>query len=127
MSKLKELRLMLDEEDVDICITVRKLVSISLKEVFKDIIPDYRIRVATEKEKTQSVSSLEYGGGDYSITYKARDISVEIYFDSCCFQCPSAPIVCVFNCIQYCLFKFGISHICKPVAVFNILLPAQSI
>lgn len=55
---MKELRLMLDEEDVDICITVRKLVSVSLMEVFKDIIPDYRIRVATEKEKSQSVSTL---------------------------------------------------------------------
>ena len=55
ISKLKELRLMLDEQDSDICVTARKLVSLSLMEVFKDIIPAYRIRVVTEKEKQQTV------------------------------------------------------------------------
>ena len=46
---------MLDEQDADICVTTKKLVSLSLLEVFKDIIPSYRIREATEKEKQQSV------------------------------------------------------------------------
>lgn len=50
---LKELRLMLDEKDRDISITVRKLAAASLLEVFKDILPDYRIRAASDKEKDQ--------------------------------------------------------------------------
>lgn len=55
--KLRELRLMLEETDPELCVTVRKLVMVSLMEVFKDIIPDYRVRVATDKEKQQSVRS----------------------------------------------------------------------
>uniref|UniRef100_T1IQI0 NOC3-like protein n=1 Tax=Strigamia maritima TaxID=126957 RepID=T1IQI0_STRMM len=47
---LKELRLMMDEKDRDIFVTVRKLVSVSLLEVFKDILPDYRIRIKSDKE-----------------------------------------------------------------------------
>ena len=46
---------MLDEQDADICVTARKLVSLSLMEVFKDIIPAYRIRAVTEQEKQQTV------------------------------------------------------------------------
>ncbi len=53
--KLKELRLMLEESEPDIQITVKKLAMFSLMEIFKDIIPGYRIRVATEQEKTQPV------------------------------------------------------------------------
>nr|KAG5707619.1 hypothetical protein BaRGS_031001 [Batillaria attramentaria] len=51
--KLKELRGMLGEADPDVCLTVRKLVMVSLCEVFKDIIPGYRLRLPTEKEKEQ--------------------------------------------------------------------------
>ena len=57
ISKLKELRQMLTDNDQDLssCITVRKLVIASLLEVFKDIIPGYKIRQYTEKEKQQSM------------------------------------------------------------------------
>ncbi|ELU04426.1 hypothetical protein CAPTEDRAFT_154522 [Capitella teleta] len=51
MSKLKEMRMMLDESDPLIALSVKKLTAFSLLEVFKDILPDYRIRVATDKEK----------------------------------------------------------------------------
>ena len=47
---------MLDNQDPDVFLTVKKIAIVSLTEVFKDIIPGYRIRVATEKEKTQAVS-----------------------------------------------------------------------
>lgn len=53
MKSLKELRLMMDDKDRDIFLTIRKLVAVSLLEVFKDILPSYRIRVMTEKEKEQ--------------------------------------------------------------------------
>ncbi|XP_064630556.1 nucleolar complex protein 3 homolog [Lineus longissimus] len=53
VTKLRELRGLMDEPDSDIFITIRKYAMISLMEIFKDILPDYRIRVQTEKEKEQ--------------------------------------------------------------------------
>uniref|UniRef100_A0A8C9SRY9 Nucleolar complex protein 3 homolog n=1 Tax=Scleropages formosus TaxID=113540 RepID=A0A8C9SRY9_SCLFO len=55
MKKLKELRSILMETDPSVAVTVRKLVMISLMEVFKDIVPSYRIRPLTEEEKATKV------------------------------------------------------------------------
>lgn len=44
IKKLKELRSMLMEQDPDVAVTVRKLVIVSLMELFKDITPSYKIR-----------------------------------------------------------------------------------
>ncbi|KAL6031129.1 hypothetical protein STEG23_024745 [Scotinomys teguina] len=53
--KLKELRSMLTEQDPDVAVTVRKLVIISLMELFKDITPSYKIRPLTEAEKSVKI------------------------------------------------------------------------
>ncbi|KAL0984147.1 hypothetical protein UPYG_G00137690 [Umbra pygmaea] len=55
IKKLKELRAMLMETDPFVAVTVRKLVMVSLLEVFKDIVPSYRIRPLTETEKSTRV------------------------------------------------------------------------
>ncbi|XP_061087385.1 nucleolar complex protein 3 homolog [Conger conger] len=55
IKKLKELRSMLMETDPCVAVTVRKLVMVSLMEVFKDIVPAYRIRPLTEEEKSTKV------------------------------------------------------------------------
>ncbi|KAF4085340.1 hypothetical protein AMELA_G00116990, partial [Ameiurus melas] len=55
IKKLKELRAMLMETDPCVAVTVRKLVMVSLMEIFKDIVPSYRIRPLTEAEKTTKV------------------------------------------------------------------------
>ncbi|XP_053307256.1 nucleolar complex protein 3 homolog [Spea bombifrons] len=55
IKKLKELRSMLMEQDPTVAVTVRKLVLISLMEVFKDIAPAYKIRPLTEEEKATRV------------------------------------------------------------------------
>uniref|UniRef100_A0A671RCN4 Nucleolar complex protein 3 homolog n=1 Tax=Sinocyclocheilus anshuiensis TaxID=1608454 RepID=A0A671RCN4_9TELE len=55
IKKLKELRAMLMETDPCVAVTVRKLVMVSLLEVFKDIVPSYRIRPLTEEEKATKV------------------------------------------------------------------------
>ncbi|XP_069467440.1 nucleolar complex protein 3 homolog [Ambystoma mexicanum] len=55
VKKLKELRVMLMEQDPNVAVTVRKLVMVSLTEVFKDITPSYKIRPLTEAEKTSKV------------------------------------------------------------------------
>ncbi|XP_056101943.1 nucleolar complex protein 3 homolog [Rhinichthys klamathensis goyatoka] len=55
IKKLKELRAMLMETDPCVAVTVRKLVMVSLMEVFKDIVPAYRIRPLTEEEKSTKV------------------------------------------------------------------------
>ncbi|CAH2322087.1 nucleolar complex 3 homolog [Pelobates cultripes] len=55
IKKLKELRSMLMEQDSTVAVTVRKLVMLSLMEVFKDITPSYRIRPLTEEEKSSRV------------------------------------------------------------------------
>ena len=47
---------MLLETDPYVAVTVRKLVMVSLMEVFKDIVPSYRIRPLTEAEKTTKVT-----------------------------------------------------------------------
>uniref|UniRef100_A0AAQ5ZFY3 Nucleolar complex protein 3 homolog n=1 Tax=Amphiprion ocellaris TaxID=80972 RepID=A0AAQ5ZFY3_AMPOC len=54
-SRLKELRGMLMEADPSVAVTVRKLVMVSLMEIFKDIVPTYRIRPLTAAEKTAKV------------------------------------------------------------------------
>ncbi|KAL4231174.1 Nucleolar complex protein 3 [Mactra antiquata] len=68
IKKLKELVKMLNESDPDVFVTVRKLVMISLLEIFKDIIPGYYIRPPTEQEQgqkmkkdTKAVMSFETG------------------------------------------------------------------
>lgn len=55
IKKLKELRSMLMEKDPHVAVTVRKLVMVSLLEIFKDITPSYRIRPLTEVEMTTKV------------------------------------------------------------------------
>uniref|UniRef100_A0A672FLZ2 Nucleolar complex protein 3 homolog n=1 Tax=Salarias fasciatus TaxID=181472 RepID=A0A672FLZ2_SALFA len=53
--RVKELRGMLMEADPSVAVTVRKLVMVSLMEIFKDVAPTYRIRPLTEDEKTTKV------------------------------------------------------------------------
>ncbi|NXC45968.1 NOC3L protein, partial [Penelope pileata] len=55
MKKVKELRAMLVEQDPNVAVIVRKLVMVSLMEVFKDIVPSYKIRPLTEVEKAAKV------------------------------------------------------------------------
>ncbi|XP_063163479.1 nucleolar complex protein 3 homolog [Candoia aspera] len=55
IKKLKELRAMLMEQDPSVAVIVRKLVMISLMELFKDITPSYKIRPLTEREKNTKV------------------------------------------------------------------------
>uniref|UniRef100_A0A8C6RG89 Nucleolar complex protein 3 homolog n=1 Tax=Nannospalax galili TaxID=1026970 RepID=A0A8C6RG89_NANGA len=55
IKKLKELRSMLMEQDPDVAVTVRKLVVVSLMELFKDITPSYKIRPLTEAEKSTKI------------------------------------------------------------------------
>uniref|UniRef100_A0A8C9G2L9 Nucleolar complex protein 3 homolog n=1 Tax=Pavo cristatus TaxID=9049 RepID=A0A8C9G2L9_PAVCR len=55
IKKLKELRAMLMEQDPNVAVIVRKLVMVSLMEVFKDIAPSYKIRPLTEAEKATKV------------------------------------------------------------------------
>lgn len=55
---IKELIEMLDEWHVKANSVKRKLLMVSLLEVFKDILPAYRIRQRTEQEKQVKVSLL---------------------------------------------------------------------
>ncbi|XP_062234449.1 nucleolar complex protein 3 homolog [Platichthys flesus] len=68
IKRLKELRGMLMESDPCVAVTVRKLVMVSLMEIFKDIAPTYRIRPLTAEEKgvkvkkeTQRLREFEEG------------------------------------------------------------------
>ncbi|XP_051272927.1 nucleolar complex protein 3 homolog [Dicentrarchus labrax] len=55
IKRVKELRGMLMESDPCVAVTVRKLVMVSLMEIFKDITPTYRIRPLTPEEKAAKV------------------------------------------------------------------------
>ncbi|NXK48911.1 NOC3L protein, partial [Chauna torquata] len=55
IKKVKELRAMLMEQDPNVAVIVRKLVMVSLMEIFKDIAPSYKIRPLTEAEKATKV------------------------------------------------------------------------
>ena len=55
VGKLKTLRSFTDISDGNVPVTVCKLALLSLMEVFKDVLPEYRIRVFTSKEKHQKV------------------------------------------------------------------------
>ena len=57
MHKLKELRALCGDVDGTVPVAVRKLALLSLLEVFRDIIPIYRVRVHTQTEKRQSVNA----------------------------------------------------------------------
>ena len=48
--------MLLETADPDVSITTKKILLVSLTEVFKDIIPGYKIRVTTTEEKEQSVN-----------------------------------------------------------------------
>ncbi|KAF1373445.1 hypothetical protein PFLUV_G00238930 [Perca fluviatilis] len=68
IKRVKELRGMLMESDPSVAVTVRKLVMVSLMEIFKDIAPTYRIRPLTPEEKaakvkkeTQQIREFEEG------------------------------------------------------------------
>ncbi|XP_033102734.1 nucleolar complex protein 3 homolog [Anneissia japonica] len=54
--RLKALCMILHEDDVEIMITIRKLVMVSMLEVFKDIVPGYRIREWGEKANQVKLS-----------------------------------------------------------------------
>lgn len=55
MKKLKELRQMLTIGNVKQSFILRKLIIVSLCEIFKDIVPGYKIRAWTDKENEQKV------------------------------------------------------------------------
>ncbi|RVE59217.1 hypothetical protein OJAV_G00186480 [Oryzias javanicus] len=55
MKRVKELRGMMMETDPSVAVSVRKLVMVSLMEIFKDIAPAYRIRPLTAAEKAVKV------------------------------------------------------------------------
>jgi len=48
----------MDIADGNVTVTVCKLAMLSLMEVFKDVLPEYRIRVFTNTEKHQKVCYL---------------------------------------------------------------------
>ena len=56
IDKLSEMNKLCQEKDSDISITVRKLAIVSQLELFKDIIPGYRIRPLSESEQKVKVS-----------------------------------------------------------------------
>lgn len=56
MKRVKELRGMMIEVDPSVAVSVRKMVMVSLMEVFKDIAPTYRIRPLTPLEKNTKVT-----------------------------------------------------------------------
>jgi nucleolar complex protein 3 len=58
MKKLKELRNMLNMPDIRTSIVLRKLIIVSMCEIFKDIVPSYKIRPWTEKENEQNVKTF---------------------------------------------------------------------
>lgn len=64
MKRLKELRGMMMERDPCVAVTIRKLVMVSLMEIFKDIAPTYRIRPLTPAEKTAKVMTPPTPGSD---------------------------------------------------------------
>uniref|UniRef100_A0A3B3VK27 Nucleolar complex protein 3 homolog n=1 Tax=Poecilia latipinna TaxID=48699 RepID=A0A3B3VK27_9TELE len=59
MKRVKELRGMMMEADPSVAVSVRKMVMVSLMEVFKDIAPTYRIRPLTSAEKNTKVTRKE--------------------------------------------------------------------
>ncbi|KAF6020206.1 NOC3L [Bugula neritina] len=56
LKKLRTLKEFWDEKDPDIRMGNRKLLLLSLTEIYKDILPDYNIRVASQAEKQQAAS-----------------------------------------------------------------------
>jgi len=69
MKKLKELRLLLGCQDPGIALSVRKYAMVSLKEIFKDIVPGYRLRIPTEKERAQRVKKETKTLRDYEASF----------------------------------------------------------
>ncbi|CAE1280737.1 NOC3 [Acanthosepion pharaonis] len=55
-SGLRQLRLILEDDDAELKVIVRKLGMVTLMEVFRDIIPSYKIRKLTDKELQQKTS-----------------------------------------------------------------------
>ena len=58
MKKLKELRTMLTLVEVKESFLLRKMLIVSLCEIFKDVMPSYKIRAWTDKENSQNVKII---------------------------------------------------------------------
>ena len=65
LQQLRQLREACSHPDTDVGPTICKLAIMSLATVFKDIIPGYRIRELSEKEKTAVVSAAVKQSRDY--------------------------------------------------------------
>ena len=61
MKKLGELNLLLLEDDPGVSMTVQSWAMVSLADVFKDVIPAYKIRLPTDIEKRQKVAIYNSG------------------------------------------------------------------
>lgn len=58
---MKELRGLMTEAEPCVAVTTRKLVMVSLMEVFKDVVPTYRIRPLTPAETSVKVTNPPAG------------------------------------------------------------------
>lgn len=110
MKKLKELRLLLGESGLGISLTVRKYAMISLMEVFKDIVPGYRMRIPTDKEKSQKVNMLFY-----LTIYRACLLKNIIYF------------YYYYIFFYYCLYYHHHNHIIIISIINNIVFVVVSV
>ena len=101
MKKLKELRLMLGDSSPGICLTVRKYATVSLMEVFKDIVPGYRLRIPTEKETAQRVRLIEFCMLLYSL---------KLWHSLDAFNQSGAMLIMPFNTSQSQIVSIGSAH-----------------
>lgn len=77
VGKLKTLRSFMDMSSGNMPVTICKLAMLSLMEVFKDMLPEYRIRVFTSKEKHQKVSDLHLCFGKIAVHGNIPRLTVE--------------------------------------------------
>lgn len=106
--KLKELRLLLGSHEPGVALSVRKYALVSMAEVFKDIVPGYRLRVPTEKERSNKVKKETKALWDYEASFL---LNYKIYLEFLELMAKDRPIA-----DKTFLSKHKITHLKLPKA-----------
>jgi hypothetical protein len=71
---------MLNQPDIRDSLILRKLIIVSMCEIFKDIVPSYKIRGWTEKEKDQNVNNIFYTAAIFFTKSKFYFYKIKLQF-----------------------------------------------
>ena len=108
---------LLSERDPSVMVTVRKYAAASLLEVFKDLLPSYRLQEhdLTQKLKKETIATYKYENALVN-SYKKYLIKLEEFTKALgSDQTPlkvGGCVLCACMCVNACLIVHSCNHVC---------------